>query len=784
MPGLKKIFFALAVVFCSSLLAGSHAGQRPATNDKPAATGWRELASDGAWSWFADPRAVYYEGRLKRTYAGWVTSAGDIQVAAYDHKTGRSEAITLKAKLERDDHASPAILIQPDGRLRVFYSAHNGGKMAWRVSVNPEDISSWTDEMVLPVNVPDSYGYTYPNPYILKKEKNKMYLFWRGGDNQPDFATSPDGKTWSGARTLIKGGERPYVKYESDGQDTIHFAFTDGHPRNEPYNNIYYACYRNGVLYRADGTLIKPVSRLPLLPSEADKVYDAKSYNARAWIWDIALDARKNPVIVYASLPEENRHVYRYARWDGKRWNDYELVTAGPWFPKTPAGKQEPEPHYSAGIVLDHTDPAIVYLSRQVGGIFELEKWVTPDGGKSWHSTPLTSQSALDNVRPVAVRNQKRGQLPSVLWMQNFRYVHYTDYKSAIKMNVPYPPLSGALRPAAILSALQEVADWQLAHPSSHPPLDWTHGALYAGMAAWGELSSNPKYLDAIREVGEANHWALGKRIYHADEHCVAQMYLALYGKYHDPAMIAPLRERFDYILAHPSAVTLRSGAQDNMDRWWWCDALFMAPPVWTRLSAATGERKYIDFMNREFWASYDYLWDPEEHLFFRDDTYFKQREANGKKIFWSRGNGWVFAGIARVLEYMPADYPDRPRYVKLFREMAEKIIAVQPHDGLWRPSLLDPASYPEPETSGSGFYCYGLAWGINSGLLDRSRYLPSVQRAWAGLVRSVHPDGKLGWVQPVGASPKTVSSDLTEVYGVGAFLLAGTEIYKLAARR
>jgi hypothetical protein len=432
---LNRFCSVVALVLISWMGVGSSTEQQ-ADREKPEATGWQELASNGAWCWFADPRAVYHEGRLKRTYAGWVNSEGDIQAAAYDSKTGNIEVSTLRAGLERDDHASPAILVQPDGRLRVFYSPHTGGMMAYRVSVNPEDISSWTKETVLPVNTPGRYGYTYPNPFILKKEGNKMYLFWRGGNFQPDFATSADGYTWSEARTLIKGGQRPYVKYESDGQDSIHFAFTDGHPRNEPSNNIYYACYRKGALFRVDGTLIKPMSRLPLLPSEADKVYDAKSHNARAWIWDIALDARKSPVIVYAAFPEENRHLYRYARWNGGRWDDYEVIAAGQWFPKTPAGKKEPEPHYSGGIVLDHTDPSIVYLSRQVNGVFEIETWVTADLGRTWHSTPLTAGSTLDNVRPVAVHNRNRDHPPSVLWMQNFRYIHYTDYRAAIKMNV------------------------------------------------------------------------------------------------------------------------------------------------------------------------------------------------------------------------------------------------------------------------------------------------------------------------------------------------------------
>jgi rhamnogalacturonyl hydrolase YesR len=762
-------------------LGGAHAQQRATPQIAPASSGYQEMTSDGAWCWFADPRAVFFQGR---TYAGWVNSCGDIQIGAYDQRSGKMEIATLRSKLERDDHAGPALLIQPDGRLRIFYSSHGGRNLWYRISKKPGNISTWSEEITFPTNVQGDQGYTYPNPFILKQEKNRFYLFWRGGDFQPDFSTSADGKNWSAAQTLIKGGQRPYVKYESDGQEAIHFAFTDGHPRNEEFNNIYYACYRNGALFRANGERIKPMSELPLVPSEADKVYDAKRQGARAWIWDIALDPGKNPVIVYAAFPDEKTHYYRYARWDGRQWHDSAITLAGSWFPKTPAGKQEPEPHYSGGVVLDHADPSTVYFSQMVNRIFEVQKWTTADGGKTWSAGTITQGSSHDNVRPVAVRNRKPGSQPSVLWMQNYRYVHYTDYKTAIKMNVrlPYAPsLSDRMKPAPILAAMQKVADWQLSHPDSHPPLDWTQGALYAGMTAWGELSKDPKYLKAMRDVGEANQWALGKRIYHADDHCVGQMYLALYDKYRDPAMIAPLRQRFDYILSNPSSVTLRTGAQNSMDRWWWCDALFMSPPVWTRLSAATGDSRYLDFMNREFWATYDYLWDKEEHLFFRDDTYIGKSEANGKKIFWSRGNGWVFAGIARILQFMPETYPDRPRYMRLFKEMAEKIKIIQSQDGLWRPGLLDPGSYPEPETSGSGFYCYGLAWGINHGLLDRAAYLPAVQKAWSGLIRSVHVDGKLGWVQPIGAAPRAVSPDLTEVYGVGAFLLAGTEVYKLA---
>jgi unsaturated rhamnogalacturonyl hydrolase len=200
------------------------------------------------------------------------------------------------------------------------------------------------------------------------------------------------------------------------------------------------------------------------------------------------------------------------------------------------------------------------------------------------------------------------------------------------------------------------------------------------------------------------------------------------------------------------------------------------------RLYAATGDEQYLNFAVTNWWRTTDYLYDKDEHLFFRDSTYFKQQEANGKKVFWSRGNGWVFAGIVRMLEYLPTNHPDRPRFEQLFKDMAAKILACQQTDGLWRSSLLDPASYPLKETSGSGFFTYGFAWGVNQRLLDRATYEPAVRKAWTALTACIEPDGKFTHVQPVGSDPKKFAPDSTEAYGVGAFLLAGSEIYRMAA--
>ncbi|MBN2210961.1 MAG: glycoside hydrolase family 88 protein, partial [Sedimentisphaerales bacterium] len=208
-------------------------------------------------------------------------------------------------------------------------------------------------------------------------------------------------------------------------------------------------------------------------------------------------------------------------------------------------------------------------------------------------------------------------------------------------------PFSADMNATSVTAAMKAVADWQIYHPSRHDLAGWTSGALYAGMSAWAKISDEDKYEEWLLCIGKYNGWKLGQRQrpYHADDHCVGQMYLEMYEHHKDPKMIADIIKRFDMILAEPSTVDLVFHPPLCLDRWSWCDALFMAPPVWAKLTAATGERKYLDFMDKEWWATTDYLYDKEEHLFFRDSGYFDKREENGQKIFWSRGNGWVIAG-------------------------------------------------------------------------------------------------------------------------------------------
>lgn len=306
----------------------------------------------------------------------------------------------------------------------------------------------------------------------------------------------------------------------------------------------------------------------------------------------------------------------------------------------------------------------------------------------------------------------------------------------------------------------------------------WETGAFFVGLEALAKVSNDKKYIEALKLIGEANDWKLGDRIYHADDHCVGQMYLYLYSIYNDLNMLANVQMQFDWIIKNPHPQSL--DYSEGKNRWSWCDALFMSPPVWVLLTNVTGDEKYFNYMNNQFWQTTEHLYDKEEHLFYRDDRYYKQREANGEKVFWSRGNGWVVSGLARIIENFPEHGRDKEKYVNLFKEMMTKIKTIQPDGGLFRASLLDTQSHPIKEASGTAFFTYAAAWGVNNGILDKNEFLLFIKKSWEGLQMCVNNDGKLGWTQLPGSEPGDVKEEYNAPYGVGAFLLAGSEIYKL----
>jgi rhamnogalacturonyl hydrolase YesR len=275
----------------------------------------------------------------------------------------------------------------------------------------------------------------------------------------------------------------------------------------------------------------------------------------------------------------------------------------------------------------------------------------------------------------------------------------------------------------------------------------------------------------------------------------MGQVYLDLYRRYNKSYMIENLKTTFDWVLAHPSNRTFKFDMPEKdvmktahrtfqdpwcTERWCWADALFMAPPVWAQLSQVTGDKRYVEFMDKEFWATTEFLYNKEEHLYLRDSRFFHKKDTNGKLIYWGRGNGWVLSGIARIIPHLPKDFATRQNYIDLFAKMSEHIRAAQSKDGSWPASLLGDSEKQPPESSGTGLLVFGLAWGVNNGYLEKDVYMPTIEKGWQSLVSSIAKDGYMGWVQQVGYAPDSVSKKDTELYGTGAFLLAASEVYKL----
>ncbi|NJM50732.1 MAG: glucuronyl hydrolase [Sphingomonadales bacterium] len=313
-------------------------------------------------------------------------------------------------------------------------------------------------------------------------------------------------------------------------------------------------------------------------------------------------------------------------------------------------------------------------------------------------------------------------------------------------------------------------------------------GTFYVGLADAADALERPDYDKALKDIAVADGWRLGDRLTHADDHLVGLIHARYAIRENNLDYIAPARASFDQIIAKNPQVSLEfievPGVESEcQERWCWADALYMAPAAWMAVGVATGDDRYIAYADKEFWAAADYLYDKEAKLFFRDSRFFPQRGPDGEKVYWARGNGWVYGGIVNILRTMPQKDPRRARYIKLFKEMSDALVAVQQDNGFWHTSLA--ALRPEPpETSGTGFFTYGLAWGVNEGILKGPEYVRAARLGWAGLTQYVDADGRLGYVQQVGDRPGDVRPGDMQFYGVGAYLQAGGQMLKLESRK
>ncbi|MDR7267937.1 rhamnogalacturonyl hydrolase YesR [Pelomonas saccharophila] len=353
------------------------------------------------------------------------------------------------------------------------------------------------------------------------------------------------------------------------------------------------------------------------------------------------------------------------------------------------------------------------------------------------------------------------------------------------------PAKNGAGGRDDVIAAIDKVnAYWQARTPAQESPF-WNVAAYHTGNIEAYRVTGKESYRRYSEAWAEHNQWmgarsqdkASWKYSYgETDDHVLFgdwqicfQVYADLYQLDRDPRKIARAREVMEYQMSTA-----------NNDYWWWADGLYMVMPVMTKLHKITGNRQYLDKLYEYYSHAGSIMYDPAEHLYYRDARYVypKHQSVNGKKDFWARGDGWVFAGLARVLSELPQDDPHRGEYVERLQAMAAALLPLQQPEGYWTRSLMDPAHAPGPETSGTAFFTYGLLWGINNGLLPRDRYLPAAQRGWHYLTTvALQPDGKLGYVQPIGdraIAGQVVDQNSTSHFGVGAFLLAGAEMARL----
>ncbi|MDB5249742.1 MAG: glycoside hydrolase family 88 protein [Segetibacter sp.] len=312
----------------------------------------------------------------------------------------------------------------------------------------------------------------------------------------------------------------------------------------------------------------------------------------------------------------------------------------------------------------------------------------------------------------------------------------------------------------------------------------WTRAVYYEGLMALYNIDKQQEYYDYAVQWGEKHKWGLrnGVNNRNADDQACGQTYIDLYLIDKKPERIKDIKASVDLMVN-----------SDKSDDWNWIDAIQMAMPVFTQLGVLYKDTSYFSKMYDLYsFAKYKHgekgLYNPADHLWWRDKDFDPPyKEPNGEDCYWSRGNGWVIAALVRTLQLLPKKDPHYHEYLQDFKDMCAALVPLQRADGFWNVSLHDSTHFGGKETSGTALFTYGFAWGIGKGLLDKKTYRPIIVKAWNAMVKdAVHANGFLGYVQGTGKEPKDgqpvtyTSTPDFEDYGLGCFLLAGTEVYKL----
>ena len=429
----EKIVWIFVVLYlCSFHLNAQNAENNPTG-------GGYQVAAEGAWCWFADPRALHYEnkeGTINKTYIGYIDIHGNIKAMQYDFQKKEQEEVLIRSYFQPDDHNNPTFLVLPDERIMIFYSRHTDEPcFYYRVSRIPGDITTLGEEK----RIETKNNTTYPSPFILSDDPEHIYLCWRGIGWHPTIAklSLPDDKdevdvVWGPYQIVQSTGARPYAKYMSNGKDKIYLTYTTGHPDNELPNFLYFNYIDIKTLQLTDvrGTVLSTIADGTF---KVNKTGDyAKQYpstvvdnpSERDWVWQIASDRNGNPVIAMVRISDNKEsHDYYYAKWNGHEWKKTFLINAGGHFHQTP----NLEKCYSAGMAIDPSNVNEVYCSLPVEGkygkVYEIVRFIMSEDGEVISKEAVTKDSQLNNVRPYMIPASEGTPL-RLTWM----YGNYYDW--------------------------------------------------------------------------------------------------------------------------------------------------------------------------------------------------------------------------------------------------------------------------------------------------------------------------------------------------------------------
>lgn len=495
---MKKTVFLLSLLFIAvaNVMAGAFSGYT--------------VADEGAWCWFADPRALHYEnkaGTINATYIGYIDYHGAIKATQVDYLTGKKNEVMVRSWFQPDDHDNPSFLVLPNERIMIIYSRHTDEAcFYYRISKRPGDITCLGEEKRLAT----ANNTTYPNPFILSDDPEHIYMCWRGIGWHPTVAqmSMPDENdnikfTWGPYQMVQSTGARPYAKYMSNGKDKIYLAYTTGHPDNEYPNWLYCNVFdiNDKCLYDVKGKKLSTVASGKFNVSKTDSykssypntVVDATA-DRRDWLWNMAFDKAGNPVIGMTKINnDKTSHDYYYAKWNGTAWQNTFIVNGGGQFHQTP----KVEMCYSGGMAVDRDNPQDVYCSVPVNGVYEIVKYtMSEDGKKVMSSEAVTSGSTENNARPFVIEGTKADDL-RVSWMHGkyYYWIVNTNYKNAyptsIMANKPLPVDMKATEGKTISCSL------------TIDPTNYKGDMIKCGNVTWGVDSTTQK---AYIKIGDKTY--------------------------------------------------------------------------------------------------------------------------------------------------------------------------------------------------------------------------------------------------------------------------------------